>query len=278
MAVLGKPVAHSLSPALHRAAYEHLGMTDWSYNACECDAADLSELLAGLGPTWRGLSLTMPLKEEALLLANTSSMLVRQTGAVNTLVREPGGWVGENTDVVGIRNALLDAGVADRGPIDKAVLVGSGATARSALAAVTELGVRQVLFVVRDCARAFTLAQARDYGLLTEVMGVTEGAKWCLETPLLINTTPATAADGLADAIAYVAADAGGLSPLRVLLDVVYTKWPTRLASVLASSGATVVPGVAMLIHQAAAQFELMTGQSAPLRVMQAVGRAAVGS
>nr|WP_265447005.1 shikimate dehydrogenase [Flexivirga meconopsidis] len=273
--VLGKPIAHSLSPLLHRAAYDAAGLTDWSYDARECDVSELPDLVAGLGPTWRGLSLTMPLKEEALLLASSSSAVARQTGAVNTLVRDGADWLGDNTDVVGIRDALCEGGVADHGPVDAVLMIGSGATARSALAAVAELGVTHVTFAVRGNARESTLAQARDHGLQVEVVDLTEGATLALHTPLVINTTPAGATDAVAETMASAAGSAGALPERRVLLDVVYAGWPTPLAVVAATYGAHVIPGVEMLIHQAAAQFTLMTGKPAPLQAMQDAGRAA---
>ncbi|MGN6412787.1 shikimate dehydrogenase [Flexivirga sp.] len=277
-AVLGKPIAHSMSPVLHRAAYAALGMTDWSYDIRECDTASLRELVSGLGPTWRGLSLTMPLKEEALLIADSSSDVARRTGAVNTLLRDGRGWHGENTDVAGIREALRDAGVR-AGTVPQAVVVGSGATARSALAALAELGVPEVVFVVRRDVRASTLAQARDHGFrivtVGESGGPRDGAAAVLQAPLVVSTVPAGAADALADAVAAAASAGATIAPGQVLLDVVYAGWPTALAATTAAYGARIVPGIEMLIHQGAAQFELMTGTPAPLDVMQRAGRSA---
>lgn len=276
-AVLGKPIAHSLSPVLHRAAYEALGMTDWSYDVRECDTPGLRELVAGLGPTWRGLSLTMPLKEEALLLADTSSDVARRTGAVNTLVRRGQGWHGENTDVVGIRDALREAGVGTTGRVDGAVVLGSGATARSALAALADFGVSEVSFVVRRTVRASTLAQAKDHGFRVTVLGEEDAAAAMLGAPLVVSTIPAGAADALANALPAAAASRNGLMSHGVLLDVVYAGWPTALAATAAAFGMRIVAGIEMLIHQAAAQFELMTGRPAPLEVMRRAGRAAGG-
>lgn len=276
-AVLGKPIAHSLSPVLHRAAYAALDMTEWSYDVRECDAAALRELVGGLGPTWRGLSLTMPLKEEALLLADSSSDIARQTGAVNTLVRDASGWHGENTDVIGIREALRDAGVGSGRPVTRAVVIGSGATARSALAALADLGATDVTFVVRKDPRASTLAQARDHGFRMTVLREQEAAEAVLHSPLVVSAVPAGAADSLALAVEAEAGHPGHGASGGVLLDVVYAGWPTELAKAAASYGARVVPGIEMLIHQGAAQFELMTGRPAPLEVMQRAGRAAAG-
>lgn len=273
-AVLGKPIAHSMSPVLHRAAYEARGMADWSYDVRECDAASLRDLIAGLGPTWRGLSLTMPLKEEALLIADTASDVALRTGAVNTLIRVGRGWHGENTDVIGVREALRGTGVV-AGAVPRAVVVGSGATARSALAALADLDVPEVVFVVRKNVRASTLAQARDHGFRVTVLDETEGAAAVLEAPVTVSTIPAGAADSLAETMAEVGVGADAAGADRVLLDVVYAGWPTVLAATAAAYGARIVPGIEMLIHQGAAQFELMTGSPAPLAVMQRAGRAA---
>ncbi|MFC6707368.1 shikimate dehydrogenase [Flexivirga alba] len=274
-AVLGKPIAHSMSPVLHRAAYEARGMTDWSYDIRECDAASLRDLVSGLGPTWRGLSLTRPLKEEALLIADSASDVALRTGAVNTLIHVGRGWHGENTDIIGIREALRDAGIM-AGAVPRAVVIGSGATARSALAALADLEVAEVVFVVRKDMRASTLAQARDHGFRVVVLGEAEGAAAVLETPLVISTIPAGTADSLAGAMAELGVAADAATTGRVLLDVVYAGWPTELAATAAAYGARIVPGIEMLIHQGAAQFQLMTGSPAPLEVMRRAGRAAL--
>src|SRR5438270_2161041 len=106
-AVLGRPVAHSLSPLLHRAAYAALGLTDWTYDALDVGADDLPVLLAGLGPEWRGFSVTMPCKQAAVAVADEVDRLPRLLGAANTLLRtDTGGWRAENTDVTGVGMAL----------------------------------------------------------------------------------------------------------------------------------------------------------------------------
>src|SRR3954463_5808174 len=111
-AVLGRPVAHSLSPLLHRAAYAALGLTDWSYDALDIGAEDLPVLLAGLGEEWRGFSVTMPCKQAAVDVAARVEPLPRLLHAANTLVRTEAGWRAENTDVAGIGMALQLAGIA----------------------------------------------------------------------------------------------------------------------------------------------------------------------
>src|SRR5579859_6111990 len=101
-AVLGSPIAHSLSPVLHRAAYRELGLAGWSYEAIECDEAGLPALLDGCGPEWAGLSLTMPLKRAVLPLLGTADTVSREVGAANTVVFAGGARQGHNTDVPGM--------------------------------------------------------------------------------------------------------------------------------------------------------------------------------
>lgn len=273
-AVLGKPIDHSLSPPLHRAAYTALGLIDWTYTRHQMDAQGLPPFVEGLDDDWRGLSLTMPCKEAALLLAHSASPVALQTGAVNTLVRAQEGWVGDNTDVAGISRALVEAGVGSGTAATRAVVIGSGATARSALAALSGLGAREVTFLVRTKARESTLAQARDHGFEVAVrhLNDVEAVAACLQAPVLVSTAPAGSADGLATALSR-----SGVSAVEgaVWLDVVYADWPTALAAAGEQAGARVVPGIEMLIYQAAEQVRLMTGHTAPLEVMQQVGRKA---
>ena len=137
-AVLGSPIAHSLSPALHTAGYRALGLDDWEYTRADVSEAELVAFVSALGREWRGLSLTRPLKEVAFEVATTVSAVARETGSINTLIRRPdGGWDADNTDVVGVLGALAEVGV-DRA--DRPVVVGSGATARSVVAAFVALG------------------------------------------------------------------------------------------------------------------------------------------
>jgi len=111
-AVCGKPIAHSLSPVIHSAGFAAAGLLTWSYTAIECAAAELGDLVAGLGPEWAGLSLTMPLKETALRLAGSASPVAIAAGVANTLVRQAdGSWFADNTDVGGMVRVLREAGL-----------------------------------------------------------------------------------------------------------------------------------------------------------------------
>lgn len=249
-AVLGRPVAHSLSPRLHRAAYAALGL-DWTYDAVELEAAGLPAFLDGLGAEWAGLSLTMPLKQAVLPLLDSCTDLARDVAAANTVVLSGGRRHGHNTDVAGIVAALREAGVTR---VQRPVVLGGGATARSALAALLSLGCRTPVLVVRS-EPVETLAAAVRLGVRPTVAPLSPGVfDGC---DLVLSTLPAGAADGVA---AYIAA-------VPALLDVVYDPWPTALA---AACRGVVVSGASMLLHQAAAQVELMTGRPAPLEAMRA--------
>lgn len=248
--MLGRPIGHSLSPLLHRAAYAALGL-DWRYDAVDIGEQELPLFLAGLGPEWVGLSLTMPLKEAAATLVASSSELVTLTGAANTILLDSGSAVGDNTDAPGMVAALAEAGVTRP---ESAVIIGSGSTARSALAALAQLGCGGCTVISRsEPAAAADVADRLGLPLTT--------AGWqpapLTAAQLVISTVPPGAADGFAS---YVR-DVG------VLLDVVYDPWPTPLA---AACGGVVIPGTALLLHQAAAQVMLMTGQPAPLAAMRA--------
>lgn len=270
-AVLGQPVAHSLSPTLHSAGYRALGLTGWRYTAHEVGADELAAWVGERDESWRGLSLTMPLKEVAFGVAATVSETARVTGAVNTLVRRDDlGWDAHNTDVHGIEAALADA------PHDGvATVLGGGATARSALLALAGLGVRSVRLAVRGEARPETLRLAVHAGVAVEVVPLGE---WALEAGRLVVSTLPPAGAGAA-AAALGGASGGG--PRRgltgtTLMDVVYADWPTPLARAATMAGATVLSGLDMLVHQAAEQFRLFTGEAPPVDAMYAAGRQAL--
>jgi shikimate dehydrogenase len=268
-AVLGQPIAHSLSPVLHRAAYRALGLANWSYRAIECDEAGLPALIEGCGPGWAGLSLTMPLKRAVLPLLDRTEPLASEVGAANTVVFADDGRHGYNTDVPGMIAALAEAGVTS--PPRTALILGGGATARSALAVVRGLGAARATVAVRDPARAGDLLAAA--GRLGVTVTLAPFDDPGTDAPgLLISTVPAGAANLWAGRISR-----GTLTP-TCLLDVVYHPWPTGLAAAAGLAGISVVGGFAMLLHQAAAQVTLMTGKPAPVEAMRAAGLAAIAA
>ncbi|MCC5581091.1 shikimate dehydrogenase [Microtetraspora sp. AC03309] len=261
-AVLGLPIRHSLSPILHRTAYAELGLSGWRYDAIECAEEGLAGLVAGLGPEWAGLSLTMPLKRVVFPLLDTVSGLAVEVGAANTVVFRDGGRHGENTDVYGIVQALAEAGVSAPG---SATILGGGATAASAIAALREMGLREMFLVVRDPARAGETVEVADrLGVSVEVQ---EFDKFDADVDLLVSTLPS----GAADAFAAQAARA------KAVFDVVYSPWPTRLAAAVQARGGVVIGGFPMLLHQAVMQVELMTGRAdVPVEEMRAAGEAEI--
>ena len=263
--MLGKPVGHSLSPVLHRAAYRALGLAGWRYTAIECDEPELAALLAGSDADVVGYSCTMPLKRQVLRVAASASPVASAIGAGNTLLRTASGWHADNTDWIGISDALAAAGVPATGRV---VVLGAGGTAQAALAALAAgTPPDQVDVLVREPSRAMELlATAGRLALPVTVAPLADPRPW-LAADLVISTLPA----GAADRYAVLPFRAG-----QAVLDAVYSPWPTPLAAAFAAAGAPVVSGAAMLLYQAARQVELMTGSAAPVEAMRAALRAAV--
>ena len=261
-AVLGKPIARSLSPVLHRAAYEELGLTGWSYDRFELDEAALPGFVEQLGPEWAGLSVTMPLKRAVIPLLDEISETAASVEAVNTVVfTEDGRRLGDNTDIPGMVAALRERGIEQ---VESAAILGAGATASSALAALARICTGQVVAYVRSEARA---AEMRQWGERLDVDVRT--ADWAdaaeaLDAPLVIATTPAGATDALAHAVPERPA---------ALFDVLYDPWPTELAARWSMIGGAVVSGLDLLVHQAVLQVEQMTGlRPAPVEAMRKAG------
>jgi shikimate dehydrogenase len=245
-AVLGSPIEHSLSPALHRAAYTHLGL-NWSYDRVEVDEQRLGPFVSGLDPSWRGLSLTMPLKVAVLELGD-ADRLARQAGAGNTLILEAGTRRVYNTDVGGLTWAVRQVSAT---PMTRVTILGAGATGRAALIAATQLGAQQVTVVARTPARAKPLvALSLELGVELEIR------PWWTRLPDT-NLAVSTVVSGAADTIAPSVADSAPL-----IVDAIYHPWPTVLATTAQRAGCTVVSGRDLLIGQALLQIELMTGRS----------------
>jgi shikimate dehydrogenase len=270
-AVLGSPVAHSLSPVLHNAAFAALGLSDWTYERIECDAEGLPPLVSSLGPEWTGLSVTMPGKHAALSVASVATDRAVAVGAANTLVqREPGEWHADCTDVDGVVGALRSAGgvVSVRG--GAGIVLGAGGTACAALAGLADLGIGAVSVVVRDPARATSaVACAGRLGLPIEVVGWADADFGALaeNAAVLVNTTPAEAISSVVPLLARAP---------RVL-DVIYHPWPTALATAVENAGGHLATGLDMLLHQAFAQTSQFTGRPAPRVAMRDALRAVTG-
>jgi len=270
-AVLGSPIGHSLSPALHRAAYAALGLTDWRYDPIEMTEDGFADWFAGLGPQWAGLSLTMPLKRVVIPLLSQVSPLAAAVGAVNTVTwagpgpdRQP---IGSNTDVQGIVEALRSTGVSR---VRTGCVVGAGATAASAVAALVELGCRDLVVLARSPQRAELPVEVADRLGARARIGALGEYERVLSADAVVLTLPGPAAgewaQGLEPAIS------GRVAPTAAMLDVSYDPWPSAAAQLWTAAGGRAVGGFEMLLHQAAGQVRLMTGRVAPLERMRAVG------
>jgi shikimate dehydrogenase len=270
-AVLGSPIAHSLSPLLHRAAYARLGLSGWTYERHDVNEAALPGFLNGLDRdgggrsgggeggggsdkptgTWAGLSLTMPLKRAVIPLLDEVDPTASAVNAVNTLIFRPdGSRYGANTDVTGLAAALRERGI---GPtsLQSAAVLGAGATAGSALAALSDIVKGPITIYLRNPAKLAEFdTLVRHFALELEPRPWQE-ARNAATFDLVINTTPAGAADDLADPLPQ---------QVGTLFDVLYHPWPTPLAAAWSARGGEVLGGQDLLVHQAVRQVELMTG------------------
>jgi len=251
-AVIGSPIAHSLSPDLHRAAYAWLGL-DWRYDRHEVDAAGVAGFVAGLDEQWRGLSVTMPCKA-AIVELGTPDEVVRALGVGNTVIfggvpSDRGTTTIHNTDVTGIQMVVRDAALDPAAPV---VIFGNGATARSCVYALARLGVPRVAVRARDQAKTRALA--------------TDGACWGIE----VTPTDAAAETVISTVPAPVAAAwAGDLARINLVFDVLYDPWPTPLVDAARHAGAHVRTGLDLLAAQAVGQVELMTGRSVDVAILR---------
>jgi shikimate dehydrogenase len=252
--VLGRPVAHSLSPVLHQAAYADLGL-DWTYDAIDCGVEDLPAVLAERSD-WAGFSATMPLKHALFDVAAEVRAVAAAIGAANTLLPGPDGWIADNTDVAGIVAALADYAIAPA----SVTILGAGGTAQAALGALLALGVDQCTVLVRDASRATALLETADRLGIGVTLDALDVASAALGAGLVVSTLPPRVADRLAGRT---------WSATQAVLDVVYVPWPTAVAAAAGRAGAKVVSGALMLLHQAAVQVALMTGEDAPLDAMR---------
>ncbi|MFG3723613.1 shikimate dehydrogenase [Streptomyces massasporeus] len=265
-AVLGSPIAHSLSPVLHRTAYQELGLVGWTYDRFEVDEAGLPAFLETLDAEWAGLSLTMPLKRAVIPLLDEISETAASVDAVNTVVRmEDGRRIGDNTDIPGMVAALREHGIEE---VDSAAVLGAGATASSALAALSRICPGEIAVYVRSESRATEMRQwAERLGVAVRVADWAD-AEQALRAPLVISTTPAGVTDALARSVPERPA---------ALFDVLYDPWPTDLAARWSAYGGAVVSGLDLLVHQAVLQVEQMTGLApAPLDAMRKAGEQAL--
>lgn len=255
-AVLGSPISHSLSPILHRAAYQELGV-DGQYEAFEMTPERLKDFVEGLDETWTGLSLTMPLKEAILSIAQEVDELALRIHSANTLIRSDLGWKALTTDVNGVTQTLLAHGVEN---FTHVVILGSGATARAAAAACDGLG-RKITVIHRSPRREAAMRLAVPQGDL-------EFALWgsdLVESDVLINATPAGVADSYSEK----------LEVHGVFLEALYNPWPTKMLARWRSLKGFGIDGLDLLVHQGIDQVELMSGISIERETLAPVLRSA---
>ena len=265
-AVIGSPIEHSLSPVIHRAAWAQLGIDGWEYHRLEQDTDSLPGFIAGLGADCAGLSVTMPCKQAVMPLLDVIDPLASAVGAVNTVVPSSGVLAGFNTDVTGIASAVRRAcSMAGCSAPSSALVLGARATASSALAALGELGITSSTVAARRfggpgsvVAAASRLGVTIEQVLWSDAEAVDRAAS---SADLIISTLPASAADPLAERLR--------VREGQILLDVVYSPRDTALRRAFESAGGVVAEGTDMLVFQAGAQVQLMTGRSPDTGVMR---------
>lgn len=268
-AVIGNPVAHSLSPAAHNAAYEALGL-DFVYLAFRVE--DLAGALAGLRAleNFRGLSVTIPHKIEVLRHLDEVGAIDRHIGSVNTVVNEGGRLVGLGTDGPGALKALVDAGVRLEGR--RVLLLGAGGVARAiafTLARAARLA-NLALLDVNEALLADLAGDLRGEGAVAveaDVLTERSVAEQVGRADLVVNGTPV----GMHPDEGATPVPAGLLRPGQAVFDAVYTPLETRLLADARARGLATVSGVEMFVNQAALQFERFTGAAAPVELMRRV-------
>ena len=251
LAVLGSPIAHSKSPDLHSAAYRTLQL-NWDYTRVELTTKHLLQFIETLDIDWLGLSLTMPLKEEALRIASEKSPLAIATGVANTLLRTTTGWTAFNTDVFGIQRALATA---IEGTPKRIVIIGSGATAASAIFAVHGLYAGSKITVVSRNSKTATKLHKRAsaHGFKIGTASMRKLRSLISRADLVISTLPS----GALDEVAHKMIRNPFFKPSGTLLDVAYDPWPSEIAKPFEAKQARVISGVEMLIWQAIAQISI---------------------
>lgn len=265
-AVIGSPIAHSLSPVIHRAAWQQLGIDGWEYRRAEVTEESLPTFIGQLDESFRGLSVTMPCKQAVMPLLDAIDPLASAVGAVNTVVPSAGMLAGFNTDVTGIASAIRRACSRSGVPVPSSALVlGARATASSALAALGELGITTTTVAARRfggpgsvISAASRLGVSVEQVMWSDISAVASAAA---RADVLISTLPA----GVADPIASRLAPREG----QILLDVIYSPRDTALRTTFEKAGGVVAEGTDMLVYQGAAQVQLMTGRSPDPAVMR---------
>jgi shikimate dehydrogenase len=270
-AVIGDPVQHSLSPAMHNAALETLGL-NWAYIACHVLPADVPAAVAAVRAlNWRGINVTVPHKQAVIAEVDELSDAARAVGAVNTIINRDGRLIGDNTDVVGIIRAVTDGAGLDPVP-ERVVVLGAGGAARAIVYAMTTIEtVRRVTVLNRTESRAVSLAKEFDGSGDTEVRGLPlnrESAVSALaDSGLLINAT--NAGRGALAGDSAIHGSWGCLHESLVCVDTNYSPPRTLLMDLVEAAGGKAYNGLDMLVYQGARSLELWCGHAPPVGVMR---------
>jgi shikimate dehydrogenase len=255
--VLGDPVRHSLSPVMHNAALQAMGL-DWVYLALPAAAAQLPAVVAGLAAVeCRGLNVTIPHKQAVAGLCRQLTPLAERVGAVNTLVPlAGGGWLGTNTDVEGFLAPLRG----DNWDGRRALVLGCGGSARAVLAGLVELAA-----LTQDCRAWAPQLRALAWSELERQLGTTN---------LLVNCTPV----GMGSSQSPLSREALALLPAAATVyDLIYVPRPTALLADAAARGCRAIDGLEMLVQQGAAALRLWSGAAeVPVAAMRAAAEAAL--
>lgn len=254
--VAGYPIEHSLSPLIHKAGYKAVGL-DWNYEKYLLKAEELLDFVSSRDKDLVGLSLTMPLKEKAIEVSDVVTDMAKKVNSANTLIFKDGKIYSGNTDIYGIVQALKTNKKLD---LSSPAIIGSGATARSAVFALKNLGAKSVMVCARNESTLNQVVDlAKALGLTSHLVGWSDLAK-AMNASTLISTLPSQAMDKFA---------ALGPENPGTLLDIAYEPWPSKVALEWIFRRGFVVSGLEMLLHQACMQFELMTGLKAPITQMR---------
>jgi shikimate dehydrogenase len=262
LGVMGDPIEHSLSPVMHNAAIQHLGL-DFVYVPLAVKPADLPAVLAGLQAIGcGGFNATIPHKQAIMAHLAEISPVAKAIGAVNTVWRVPSGWAGTNTDILGFL-APLQALPKPR----KAVILGYGGAARAIVAGCLELGCTEVWVVGRD-ADKLAQFQASWPGVNLQIQEWPQLAALLPAVDLVVNCSPV----GMypqGDNCPLTLTEIDLLPSEAIVYDLIYTPRPTKLLQLAADRGCQTIDGLEMLVHQGAAGFEIWTGAKAPIEVMR---------
>jgi shikimate dehydrogenase len=274
LAVLGQPVAHSRSPAMHTAALEALGLTDWSYDAIEVSPGELEPRLRAMpGQGFAGANVTVPHKLAALRLADRASDAARAIGATNTVTFTARGIEAENTDAPGLIDSLPSPPAGMR-----ALILGAGGSARACAWALREAGAGVSVWN-RTAERAERLASELSVTAVKPPEGdrLAAGAYDVIVNATTVglaaaNAAPGEAADPAGD-LEALRLDAGSLDEGHLVVDLVYGPAATPLAAIAREHGAAVVDGLEVLVRQGARSLRLWTGLDPPIDVMREAAR-----